>query len=374
VKVPFADLNLQHKYIKRRLEDSVNKVISRGDFILGQDVHLFEKEFAGYCGAPYAAGVSSGTAALCLALASIDIKKGDEVIVPAFTYIATALAVSYTQAKPVFVDIDEKTYNIDSRQIKKAITKNTRAIIPVHLFGRPADMPQIIKIAREYNLKIIEDAAQAHGAKIMLNNKQCRNTGTLGDIAAFSFYPSKNLGAMGDGGIILTANKRIYEKLLMLRDYGRVSKYEHALIGYNSRLDTLQAAILRVKLKKLNLWNDLRRKAAGMYNNFLKDIPGITIPSDGDNIHHVYHAYTIRSRKRDEIAANLRKNNVASIIYYPIPLHLQKAYSGLGYRKGDFPVSEKISRDILALPIYPYITEKQIKFITDIIKRSMSNG
>lgn len=369
MKVDFCELGLQHKKIKKEIIAAVNRVLDRSDFILGEDVRLFEQEFANFCNNRYAIGVSSGTAALFLALKSLEVGSGDEVIVPGFTYIATALAVSYTQAKPVFVDIEEDNYNIDPQKIQRAITKRTKAIIPVHLYGQPANMPEIIKIAKKHNLKIIEDAAQAHGARIRMSRSKIQKVGALGDAGCFSFYPTKNLGALGDGGMITTNNEKIYKKLLLLRDYGRVSRYEHALIGYNSRLDTLQAAVLRIKLKKLPIYNELRKKAAKIYTDFLKGTPGVITPSQSAFAEHIYHVYAIRAKKRNDLMQEFKKLGISAIIHYPIPLHLQKAYKDLGYKQGDFPVSEKVSQEILSLPIFPFISEKQIKFISDTIKR-----
>jgi len=371
VKIPFVDLNAQHKEIEKEIEQAIKNVIQRSDFILGEDVGLFEKEFAQFCNTQFAVGVSSGTAALFLALSSLRVKPNDEVIVPAFTYIATSLAVSYTGAKPVFADIQEDTYTIDVKKIRKAITKNTKAIIPVHLYGQPANILEILKIAQEYNLQIIEDAAQAHGASIKMQDGIWQVVGGLGDIGCFSFYPSKNLGALGDGGMVVTNNEEIYKKLLMLRDYGRVSKYEHASIGYNSRLDTLQAAILRIKLKRLNQWNKRRQEAADIYNEFLKGVKEVITPYTWPSVKHVYHVYAIRTKLRDKLCQVFKDKGIGVVIHYPVPLHLQKAYKELGYKSGDFPVSETVAQEIVSLPMYPQIEESQIKFITDVIKSSI---
>jgi dTDP-4-amino-4,6-dideoxygalactose transaminase len=371
MKVPLSNLSLQHKEIRKEINKAINNVIKRNDFILGNEVNLFEKEFADFCSSQYAVGVSSGTAALFLALKSLDIKEGDEVIVPVFTFIATAFAVSYTGAKPVFVDIEERTYNIDVKKIEKAITKNTKAIIPVHLFGQPADMAEILKIAKVYNLKVIEDAAQAHGAEIRMSDNKWLKVGSLQDIGCFSFFPSKNLGAMGDAGAIVTNQEQIYKKLLILRNCGRVAKYEHRIIGYNARLDTLQAAILRIKLKKLDTWNKMRQRAADIYNELLKDIEGIIIPYAGADTKHVYHAYAIRTKKRDELLEKLKDRSIGTAVYYPKPLHLQEAYSGLGYKAGDFPVAEKISQEIISLPMYAHIKKAQIKSVVKTVKETL---
>lgn len=372
MKVAFADLGIQHRELNKDIKQAINNVIKRGDFILGEQVLLFEKEFAKFCKVKNAVGVSSGTEAIFLALLSLGIGKGDEVIVPAFTYIATALAVSYTGAKPVFVDIEENTYNIDAGKLRRAVTKDTKAIIPVHLYGQPANMPEILKVAKEHNLKVIEDAAQAHGASIEMTGGKWKMAGSIGDAGCFSFYPSKNLGGMGDAGMVTTAEEEIYKKLLKLRDYGRVSKYKHVIIGYNSRLDTLQAAILAVKLRKLEAWNNMRRKAAGIYDEFFKNIDGIIIPHAANSLRHVYHVYAIRVKKRDKIARALQERGIVAIIHYPIPLHLQIAYKDLGYKRGDFPVAETVAQEILSLPMYPHIEKKQIKFVTDTIKGALS--
>jgi len=369
VKIPFVDLWQQHNEVKRDLEMAFARTLKKGDFILGEELVSFEKEFSNFCNSRYAVGVSSGTAALFLSALALGIKEGDEVILPDFTYIATGLAVSYTGARPVFVDIQEDTYNIDIAKVKKAINKKTKAIIPVHLYGQPANMPEILKVAKGYNLKVIEDVAQAHGAEIKMPDEKWRVLGSLGDAGCFSFYPSKNLGALGDAGMVVTDNESIYKKLLMLRDYGRVSKYEHTLIGYNSRLDTLQAAMLRIKLKRLKKWNALRRKAAVIYNELLRDIPGVIIPYASRDVRHVYHVYAIRVKRRDGLLDFFKKNGIACIVHYPIPLHLQKAYSHLGYKKGDFPVSEKVAGEIISLPMYPHIKENQIKFVVNTIKK-----
>ena len=371
--IPFSDLNAQHREVKKEINQAVSRVIKKGDFILGEDVKFFEQEFAKFCQVRFSVGVSSGTAALFLALVSLDIGEGDEVIVPDFTYIATALAVSYTGAKPVFVDIDEKTYNIDTSKIEKAITAKTKAIIPVHLYGQPAEMDKILSLARRHNLKVIEDAAQAHGATIRLADGKKHLAGSIGDIGCFSFYPSKNLGALGDGGMVVTNNEAIYHKLLMLRDYGRVSKYEHSIVGYNSRLDTIQAAILRIKLKKLGIWNNLRQQAAGNYN-WLFDGSGVITPYVSPLVKHVYHVYAVRIKNREEVCAALKAKDITAIIHYPIPLHLQKAYAGLGYKKGDFPVSEKVSQEILSIPMFPHITQKQIKTVVSVLKACLPVG
>jgi dTDP-4-amino-4,6-dideoxygalactose transaminase len=367
--VPFCDLGAQHKEIKKEIDRAIKRVIGKSDFILGEDLALFEKEFASFCDTRYAVGVSSGTAALFLALLSAGVGPGDEVIVPAFTYIATALAVSYTGARPVFADIEEKTYTIDAAKIIKALTANTKAIVPVHLYGQPAAMRQILNIAKEYRLKVIEDAAQAHGASIKMADGSYKTAGGIGAIGAFSFYPSKNLGALGDGGMVTTNSEEVFKKLCMLRDYGRISKYEHVLIGYNSRLDTLQAAILREKLKKIRRWNAMRQSSAGLYNKLFKNVEGVITPYAAEGAKHVYHVYAIRVKRRDELVNCLKKKGIGAVVHYPIPLHLQKAYENLQYKTGDFPVSERVAREIISLPMYPHITKNQIGFVVDTVKK-----
>jgi len=373
MNVPFIDLKIQHKKIYKELKTALDQVLERGDFILGKDVGLLEQEFAKFCGTKYSLGVSSGTAALFLALDSLNIKEGDEVIVPTFTFIATALAVSYTKATPVFVDIDENSYNIDVNRITGAITSRTKAIIPVHLYGQPANMPEIIRIAKRHSLKIIEDACQAHGAQLKMPDGKWHQVGSIGDIGAFSFYPSKNLGGLGDGGMITTSNEEMHKKLAILRDCGRVSKYEHELIGYNSRLDTFQAAALRVKLKKISAWNALRIEAACVYNNLLKEVHQVTTPKTSLQTKHVYHVYAVRCLKRDLLLNFLREKGIGVLTHYNIPLHLQKAYKILGYKPGDLPVAEKISHEIISLPMFPFITKKQIKYVVDSIKEFYKN-
>jgi len=372
VKIQFLDLYAQHKEINKEINAAINKVIKKSNFILGEDLRLFEKEFAKFCHTRFAVGVSSGTDALFLALLSMGIGSGDEVIVPVFTFIATANAVSYTGAKPVFVDVDSQTYCLNPEKIKRAITKRTKAIIVVHLFGHPADMDPILDIAKKYNLKVIEDAAQAHGA--IYNYRGLRKkVGSIGDIGCFSFYPTKNLGAFGDAGAIVTDNKTIYEKLLILRDCGRVSKYEHKILGFNARLDTLQAAILRVKLKKLNIWNRLRRQKAKLYTKLLSDIKAVIPPKEKKNVKHVYHLYVIRVRNREKLCQILSNYRIPFFIHYPIPLHLQAAYRNLRGKKGDFPVAERVSEEIVSLPMYPLLKEAQIRYIAKLIKGFLRN-
>ncbi len=375
MKVPFADVKAHYQEAKKEINQGIRGVLQRGDFILGADVASFEQEFARFCGSRYAAGVSSGTAALFLALKSLDIGPGDEVIVPAFTFIATAFAISYVGAKPVFVDIRDDTYNIDPAKIEAAVTAKTRAIIPVHLFGQPAQMPRILKIAKAHDLKVVEDAAQAHGARLKMADGAWRTAGSIGDAGCFSFYPTKNLGAFGDGGLVTANNADVYKKLLIFRDCGRAgSRYTHPVIGYNSRLDTLQAAILRVKLRRLKAWNTLRQEAAKAYNAYFKGLGGVVTPYLSPGVEHIYHTYAIRLTRRDALSGYCKTKNIGTGVYYPLPLHLQGAYRDLGYRKGDFPVAESVCQEIISLPMYPHIRKAQIKYVVESVRKFLKEG
>jgi len=361
--IPFFDLKTQYKEIKNEMDKSINRVLSSGNFILGEEVTSFEKEFAKFCEVKFAIGVGSGTSALFLALKSLGIKKNDEIITVPNTFISTAYAISYTGAKLVFVDVEEDTLNIDYTKIEEKITDKTKAILPVHLYGHPADMNPIMEIAEEHNLKIIEDVAQATGSEY--NGKKL---GSLGDVAAFSFYPTKTLGAYGDGGMIVTNDSKIAEKIELLRNYGQLKKYHYIIEGFNSRLDEIQAAILRVKLKRLNQWNDLRRKNAKIYNESLKNTD-VILPVEKEYAKHVYYLYVIRIAKRDKLQQWLETRGVSTMIHYPIPIHLQMAYKYLGYKKGDFPFTEKYAEEILSLPMFPELKKEQIEEICFLIQK-----
>lgn len=365
VKVPFVDLKTQYSAISGEIGGSVSEVLQDCDFILGAKVRAFEGEFAAYCGSLYSLGVSSGTEALHLALRALGIGPGDEVITQANTFIATALAISYTGAIPVFVDIDEETFNLDPELLERAVTSKTKAIIPVHLYGRTGPIDEIRDLAARHNLSIVEDACQAHGA--IYNGKAGpARAGTLGDAGAFSFYPGKNLGAYGDGGAITTDNAELYAKLRMLRDYGQVVKYHHQVEGYNSRLDTIQAAVLSVKLKYLDRWNALRFQHAARYMELLSGIPEVISPQLCEG--HVYHLYVVRAQERNGLAEFLNSRGIATGIHYPVPNHLQPAFGRLGYGKGSFPVTERLSEEILSLPIFPELRYGQIRHVADTIK------
>jgi len=366
LKMIFLDLNNQYKKIEKEINKAIGKVFKNGVFIGGEEVEQFEKEFAKFCNAKHAISVNSGTDALFLSLKALDIKEGDEVITTPFTFIATAETIINCKAKPVFVDIDLNTFNIDASKIEKAVTKNTKAIMPVHLFGQMADMGEIVKIAKKYNLYIIEDAAQAVGAKYKNNM-----AGTIGNLGCFSFFPSKNLGGYGDGGMIVTNNGKLFEKLRLLRNHGSSpkEKYLNLIIGMNSRLDSLQAAILRVKLKYLLKWNKERKKRADYYNQSLKKIKKIILPKIKEENVHVFNQYTIKIKKREDFKKYLQKIGIPTNVYYPLPLHLQPALKYLGYKKGDFPVAEEISKEVISLPVYPELSKKDQDSVIKEIKR-----
>ena len=362
LKVPFVSFETMHKEIRRDLDAAYQAVMDSNYFIQGQACAQFEKEYADYCGVRYCVGVGNGLDALMLILRAMDIGIGDEVIIPSNTYIATALAVSYVGAKPVFVEPDIDTFNINPDLIEEKITEKTKAIIAVHLQGRPADMDVISAIAKAHDLKVIEDAAQAHGARY-----NGRMVGSLGDAAGFSFYPGKNLGALGDGGCVTTNNKEIADKVRALGNYGSDYKYHHIYKGVNSRLDEMQAAFLSVKLKHLDKWNEERRRIAARYLSEIHN-PIILLPKVSDEeFEHVYHVFVIRCSKRDDLEAYLKGNGIGTLKHYPIPMHLQDAYSDLGLKEGDLPITEEISKTVLSIPMYYGMTEEQISYVIDLI-------
>jgi dTDP-4-amino-4,6-dideoxygalactose transaminase len=366
MEIPFVDLTRQYNSIKEEIDIAVRDTIASSRFILGENVELFEKEFAGYCGTRYAIGVASGTDALNLAIEALGIRQGYEVITVANSFIATADAISRVMASPILVDVDQESYNIDTNQIREKITPKTKAIIPVHLYGQPADMDRISEIAEKNDLKIIEDACQAHGALY-----KGKKAGSFGNIACFSFYPAKNLGAYGDAGAVVTNDRELAEKIRALRDYGQTRKYHHEIIGHNSRLDEIQAAILRVKLKYLDQWNESRRSHANKYNELLGEISGIETPTEKDFASHIYHLYVIRHEKRDELREWLNSKGVATGIHYPKPIHLQNAYKHLGYGEGSFPITERYSKEVLSLPMFPELTEEEIDTVVKLIESFM---
>jgi dTDP-4-amino-4,6-dideoxygalactose transaminase len=363
MEVPFIDFSEQYQIIKDEIDVGLKNVFQRGAFILGQEEKDFEEAFAKYCGVSYGIGVNSGTDALYLALGSIGVKPGDEVILPSFTFIATALSVSYTGATPVFVDIEEETYNMDTEKFKSAITDKTKAVLPVHLYGQPANMNEIVAIAKDNNITVIEDAAQAHGSSY-----QGKMVGSLGDIACFSFYPTKSLGCFGDGGMIVTNSEAVRDKALMLRDYGRKGRYDHIIKGFNSRLDTVQAVVLAAKLKHLDQWNKMRNEMAAHYCELLKDVDGIIPPSIKEDRTHVFQTFAIRVKNRNKVIEKMKGKGIGALIHYPIPIHLQEAYAELGYKRGDLPVSEMVADEILSLPMFPHMKKEQVEYVCGSLK------
>lgn len=355
MKIPFLDLNLLHQSIRGSLDEAYRRVMDSGNFIMGPELDAFESEFSEYCDTKYCVGVGNGLEAIHLLLKAYDVGPGDEVIVPSNTFIATWLAVSETGATPVPVEPNINTYNIDTTLIKKSITKRTKAIVPVHLYGQPADMDPINMIASEHNLIVIEDAAQAQGALY-----KGRKVGSLGHAAATSFYPGKNLGAIGDGGAILTNDEMIAAKVKKLRNYGSVIKYEHNIIGCNSRLDEIQAAFLREKLKVLDRWNSRRREVAAIYSTFLSDLD-ICLPFVPEYADPVWHLYVVRSNNRNELRDQLEKKGVSTVVHYPIPPHKQKCYSV--FRNLNLPIAEKLANEVLSLPISSLLTTFEIEHI-----------
>jgi dTDP-4-amino-4,6-dideoxygalactose transaminase len=365
MQVPLLDLKAQYATIKDEIKAAIDEVLESQYFIMGPKVQKFEEEIAKYCNVQHAVGVASGSDALLLALMAIDIGYGDEVITTPYTFFATAGSISRLGAKPVFVDIDPKTYNINPELIEENITNKTKAIIPVHLYGQCADMDPILEIGKKYNLCIIEDAAQAIGAEY-----KGRKAGSMGDMGCLSFFPSKNLGGYGDGGMVITNNTELAEKIRVLRVHGAKPKYYHSLIGVNSRLDALQAAVLSVKLKYLDGWSKSRIKNAENYNLLFSDTDVITPYTEPYN-YHIYNQYVIRVGKRNELQAFLKERNIGTEIYYPVSLHLQRCYADLGYQEGDFPESEKAAKETLALPIYSELTKEQQIVVVDAIKEFM---
>ena len=367
----FLDLGLQYKSIKGEIDEAIKRVLENTVFIGGKEVEDFEKEVAEFCGVKHAIGLNSGTDALFLSLKALGVGPGDEVITAPFTFIATAEVVSNLGAKPVFVDINPGTFNIDVQKIEKAVTPKTKAIIPVHLFGQMADMDEIMEVARKHNLYVIEDAAQAIGAEY-----KGRKAGTMGDFGCFSFFPSKNLGAYGDGGMIVTNDDELAEKIRLLKNHGSSpkEKYLNLISGTNSRLDALQAAILRVKLKYLLKWSKERAGKASYYNEKLKGVGGIVTPVTASDRNHIFHQYTIRIKSRGELQKYLREKEIPTMIYYPLPLHLQPAFEYLNYKVGDFPESEKAAKEVLSLPIYPELFEKDQESIAHEIKNYYKNN
>lgn len=357
-QISMLDLKAQYDSIRHEVRAAIDSVLEQQHFILGENVKALEGEISKYCGRRYGIGVASGTDALILALAALGIGVDDEVIVPSFTFIATADAVSALQAKPVFVDIDPKMFTIEPALIEAKITPRTKAIIPVHLYGQSADMDPILEIARKHGLKVIEDNAQALGATY-----KGRKTGGIGDLGCISFFPSKNLGAYGDAGMVVTESEELYRKVVSLRGHGSTKKYFSEEQGWNSRLDELQAAILRVKLRYLDGWNRARAEKANLYNQLLSGTDAIITPVTADWGTHVFHQYTVRVPARSSVAESIKKAKIPTMVYYPHPIHLQPIYAHLGYSAGDLPETEKACEEVLSLPIYPELSDEQIEYI-----------
>ncbi|MCK4463857.1 MAG: DegT/DnrJ/EryC1/StrS family aminotransferase [Candidatus Omnitrophica bacterium] len=362
MKIPISDLKAQYKLLKKEIDKAIKKVLEDQAFILGKEVEILEGQISSYCSVKYAAGVNSGTDALILALDTIGVKEKDEVITTPFTFVATAEAIVRIRAKPVFVDIDPQTYNINPALIEDKITKKTKAILPVHLYGLCADMDPILKIAKKYNLKVLEDCAQAIGSEY-----KGKKAGSMGDVAVISFYPGKNLGCFGDGGMVVTNNKETYERIRLLRNHGSVRKYYHDVLGYNSRLDNLQAAVLSVKLSYLDRWINGRIKNAHFFSEALKKCAVLT-PYTPEGYKHSFHLYVLQSKNAVKITKYLAKNGIDSRTYYPLPLHLQRCFDYLGHRRGDFPESERLSRESFAIPVYPELKISEERYIVNKIK------
>jgi dTDP-4-amino-4,6-dideoxygalactose transaminase len=360
-EIPLVDLRAQYAGIRAEIDDAVQRVLDHCGFIMGAEVRAFENAFAMYCGSDQAVGVASGTAALHLSLLACGVGAGDEVITTPFTFFASGEAISQTGARPVFVDVDPATYNIDANKIEDAITERTRVIMPVHLYGQPAEMDPILEIAARHNLRVVEDAAQAHGSEY-----RGRRAGSIGDLACFSFYPSKNLGAYGDGGMVTGSDEALVARVRKLLDHGRVSKYEHDELGWGYRLDALQAAVLGVKLRHLDDWNTARRAHATRYNLLLAHSSVVT-PTALDHVQHIYHCYVIRTPRRDELVVHLKESGIGVVVHYPIALHMQPAYRELGYEPGDFPISEACAQEVVSLPMYPELTETQQRRVADTV-------
>ena len=361
-KVPYLDLPAQIRSLRPELDAAIARTLDHCSFCLGPDVAQFEKDFAKFCGAEHCVAFNSGTSALHVGLMLLNVGPGDEVISTPHTFVATSWAISYVGAKPVYVDIDDATFNLDPKLIEKAITPRTKAIMPVHLYGHPYDVDAIHAISKKHSLPLVEDAAQAHGAKY-----KGKIVGTFGAWSGFSFYPGKNLGACGEGGALVTNNAAFAARARSLREHGSSVRYYHDEVGFNYRMEGIQGAVLGVKLKKLNDWTAGRRRVAHRYHELLADTP-LQLPREAAWAESVYHLYVVRDPKRDELKKHLEANGVGCALHYPLPLHLQKCYASLGYKEGAFPVAEKAARECLSLPIYPEMTDAQVQRVVEVIK------
>ncbi len=367
IKVPYLDLKAQYESIKPEIDAAIARVLDSCQFVLGSEVAGFEQEFATYCGTTECIALNSGTSALHLALLAAGVGPGDEVITVPFTFVASVAAVCYTGARPILVDIDPRSFTMDPAAIQAAITPRTKAILPVHLYGQPADMDPIMEVARQHGLVVIEDAAQAHGAKY-----KGRSVGSIGDMACFSFYPGKNLGAYGEGGAVTTNNAEYARKVRMLRDWGQDRKYHHILRGYNYRMEGFQGAILRVKLRYLERWTEARRTVVSQYNQHLADAR-VERPAEMPWARHVYHVYTLRTDDRDGLQSALQAEGIQTGIHYPVPVHLQPAYADLGYRRGAFPGSEEAAARVLSLPLYPELSSVAVAEVAGVVKKAVAS-
>jgi dTDP-4-amino-4,6-dideoxygalactose transaminase len=369
MKVPFLDLKAHHAPLIDKFDGAIREVIESSAFAGGPFVERFEEEFAAYCGSSYAIGVGNGTDALWLTLLALGIGEGDEVITVPNTFIATAEAIAYCKAQPVFVDVDENTFTMNPVELKKSLTPRTKAIIPVHLFGQPADMDPILEFARSHGLFVIEDAAQAHGTEY-----KGQKAGTLGDAGCFSFYPGKNLGAFGEAGAVVTNDPELRKKIQVLRDHGQARKYYHTLVGWNCRMDGIQGAVLSIKLRHLEEANLLRREHALQYNQAFLGIDEVATPFEANYARHVYHVYAIRVQERDEVRRRLEEKEIGCAVHYPVPIHLQEACQNLGYTAGAFPVAENLAEEFLSLPMFPELTEEQIEYVARCVSETVGAG
>jgi dTDP-4-amino-4,6-dideoxygalactose transaminase len=359
--IPLVDLKAQYRQIGEEIEAEIREVLISGKYVLGEKVEVFEAAFAEYCGVKYACGVNSGTSALHLALLAAGVGPGDEVITVPFTFVATAAAITYCGARPVFVDIHPRWFTMDVEQLAAAITPRTKAILPVHLYGQPAEMEAVMEIAQRYGLAVIEDAAQAHGARY-----HGRRVGGIGDLGCFSFYPTKNLGAFGEGGMVVTNEAQLADRIRRMRDWGQREKYHHELLGFNYRMEALQGTVLAVKLCYLDRWTAARRAHAARYHRLLTG-SGVGLPEEMPETHHVYHAYTVTTPQRDALRAHLWAHGIQSAIHYPLPLHLQPVFAHLGYQRGDFPHAEAAARQVLSLPIYPELDPGDVTRVAEAV-------
>src|SRR5579872_4186715 len=367
MQVPILDLKAQYATIREEVQAAINQVLEKQHFILGPEVKALEQEIAHYCGCKYGIGVASGTDALILGLRACGIGPGDEVIVPSFTFIATADAVSLLGGTPVFADIDPDTFNLDPVSVGRRITPRTKAIVPVHLYGQSADMDPILEMARAHGLKVIEDSAQAIGATY-----RGRKVNSLGDVGCISFFPSKNLGGYGDGGMVVTDSDEVGKRLISLRAHGSTKKYFSEEQGWNSRLDELQAAILRVKFRHLEHWSQQRRDVADRYDTLLSGVRGVVVPARNGSGQHVFHQYTIRVPQRDRVQKQLAEQGVTTMVYYPVPIHLQPIYASLGHRPGSLPLTEAACGEVLSLPMFPELTEQQMEYVVDMLTLALN--